>query len=71
MLYNLTAERLEQVLPIADTLTAATIRNYLSKVAHRHDTELEAEAGHITACPKVWSDIDLLHHLTNDQYRTG
>ncbi len=57
MSYNLTADRLKDVLPIGDTLNAATIRNHLAKVAHRQDAELEGKAGHITGCPRVWSEL--------------
>jgi hypothetical protein len=57
MSYNLTAERLKDVLPIGDTLNAATIRNHLAKVAHRQDAELEGKAGHITGCPRVRSEL--------------
>ncbi len=57
MSYNLTAERLKDVLPIGDTLNAATIRNHLTKVAHRQEAELEGKAGHLTGCPREWAEL--------------
>ena len=57
MSYNLTAERLKDVLPIGDTLNAATIRNHLAKVAHRQEAELEGKAGHLTGCPREWAEL--------------
>ena len=57
MSYNLTAERLKDVLPIGDSINASTIRNHLTKVARRQDGELEGKAGHITGCPRVLSEL--------------
>jgi hypothetical protein len=57
MSYGLTAERLKEVLPIGDSLNAATIRNHMTKVAKRQDAELQGKPSYLTGCPREWSDL--------------
>ena len=57
MSYGLTAERLKEVLPIGESLNAVTIRNHLTKVAERHNEELEGKASALTSCGRDWAAL--------------
>jgi len=58
--YGLTADLLQEVLPIGTTANASTIRNHLHKVAQRCDAGLGAEqSGFIDGCPADWKELPI------------
>ncbi len=58
--YGLTADLLQEVLPIGTTANASTIRNHLHKVARRCDADLGTEqAGFIDGCPADWKELPI------------
>lgn len=56
MAYNVTAERLKDLLPVDDTLNAETIRQHLHKIAERDEAALGKEQfTYIEGCPAQWA----------------
>ena len=60
MAYGVTAERLSDVLPIGETVNAATIRNDALRVAERMEAELGPEQrGFVEGCPAEWAEMPI------------
>ena len=60
MAYGVTAERLSDVLPVGETINAATIRNDALRVAERMEAELGPEQrGYIEGCPLDWGEMPI------------
>jgi hypothetical protein len=57
MSYGLTADLLKDVLPVGDSLNAATIRNRLHQVAKRQEKDLEGKPDCISGCPNEWGAL--------------
>lgn len=58
MAYDVTAERLKDVLPVDDTLNAETVRQHLHKVAERDEAALGTEQFmFIDGCPAQWATL--------------
>jgi len=57
MSYGLTADLLRDVLPVNQSLNAATVRNHLHNVAKRLETELEGKPDHLSGCPRDWGKL--------------
>jgi hypothetical protein len=57
MAYGLTADLMKDVLPIGDTLNAATIRHHLHNVAQRQEKDLEGKPNHLSGCPREWAKL--------------
>ncbi len=56
--YGPTAQMLKDVLPVAETLNAATVRNHLHRVAEREESMLGKEEGvYIDGCPRDWGNL--------------
>jgi hypothetical protein len=56
--YGMTIDLLKDVLPIAATASAATVRNHLHKVAERREAELGDERPcFIEGCPADWEEL--------------
>lgn len=60
MAYGVTAERLSDVLPVGETINAATIRNDTLRVAERLEAELGPEQrGFVEGCPRDWKEMPI------------
>jgi hypothetical protein len=58
--YGMSIDLLKDVLPIAATASAATVRNHLHKVAKRRETELGDERHcFIEGCPADWEELPI------------
>lgn len=58
MAYDVTAERLKEVLPVDKTLNAETIRQNLYKIAERNEAALDKEQFmFIDGCPAQWAQL--------------
>ena len=55
--YGVTAKLLKDVLPVGDSLNAATVRNHLHKVAQRQERDLEGKPDHLGGCPRDWAKL--------------
>ena len=56
--FGVTAQMLKEVLPVAQTLNAATVRNHLHRVAEREESKLGKEDGcYIEGCPRDWANL--------------
>lgn len=56
MAYGVTADLLKDVLPVGETLNAATVRHHLQRVAQRQDSELAEKPDTLTDCPAQWGN---------------
>lgn len=58
MAFEPSAELLRDTLPIAETISANTVRNHLHRVARRVESELgEEQASFIEGCPADWGEL--------------
>ena len=58
--YGMTIDLLKDVLPIAATANASTVRNHLHKVAERREAELgEERPCFIEGCPADWEELPI------------
>jgi len=57
MAYGVTADLLKDVLPVGETLNAATVRHHLQRVAQRQDNELAGKPDTLTGCPAQWGKL--------------
>ncbi len=57
MSYGATSECLRDILPVNQTLNAATVRNHLHTVAKRLDAELEGKPDRLSGCPRDWGNL--------------
>lgn len=57
MSYGVTAELLKDVLPVGETLNAATVRHHLQRVAQRQDSERAGRPDTLTGCPHLWGQL--------------
>lgn len=57
MAFGVTAELLKDVLPVGETLNAATVRHHLQRVAQRQDSELAGKPDTLTGCPAQWGKL--------------
>jgi hypothetical protein len=56
--FELAARLLQDTLPIAETINAATVRNHLHQIAERTEAELGEEQGiFIDGCPRDWAAL--------------
>ena len=58
MSYGMTADLLRDVLPVGESLNAATVRNHLQAVAQRQDAALgEEQFAFVEGCPRDWGEL--------------
>ena len=57
MSYKLAATLLQDILPIHQSLNAATIRNHLHKIAKRQEKELEGKPACVSGCGNEWRKL--------------
>ncbi len=57
MAYGVTAKLLKDVLPVGDSLSAATVRKHLHKVAQLQECDLEGKPDHLSGCPRDWAKL--------------
>ena len=57
MSYGLTTDLLKDILPVSDTLNPSTVRNHLSRVAKRQDSELEDKPSQYSGCAYEWGNL--------------
>jgi hypothetical protein len=57
MSYGLTAQLLQDILPINPTQNAETVRNHLHKIAQRQEDELVGKPEYISGCPRDWGNL--------------
>ena len=62
MAYDVTAERLKDILPVDKILSAETIRKSLHKIAERDEATLgEEQFMYIEGCPAQWGQLPQPH----------